>query len=613
LESSTFKVKGSTFKRCACTELVHDDSGQPVTGSSGKPKRRQLGAKCPKLRRADGSWNPRHGTWYLAVNLPVLPGKKRAQLKRGGYSNQNDAEAALDHVKNLFAILDTDDHAGLADLVALLLERTKNRAPLPDVDEVRRRYTSGQQLSRAMTTGEWLDHWLATRVDLRKGTARGYEGHIRNHLRLHLGHIPIGKLRVGHVNDMYRAIAAENERIIEARQAADPAVRATVKGKRTVAPATMHRINATLSSALEDAREEIGLELNVARFAKTASAKKPKPLVWTDARVQAWDKGYQRRRAEARARAGRRPINVFRIWRDPQFRPSRVMVYTPQQTGVFLDRAVRHRLYALYHLVAFRGLRRGEACGVRWEDFDLDDAGTLTISNTLIQLGWEVEEEDPKTEASDATIALDSVTIAVLKAHHERQRQAEQEWGQAWVDSGYAFTREDGSPLHPAHVTDQFERLAFEAGLPPTRLHDLRHGAATLHLKAGAEMKIVQAMLRHASITTTSDIYTSVLPEVAREAAEAAAALVPRTADMSSGGTGVPISFSHPPVKQTGRSSTTKNAQVEATTQVRRQGLEPRTRRLRVRCSAIRSVISMSAYVSSSATSLVWLPGCAAV
>jgi hypothetical protein len=88
-------------------------------------------------------------------------------------------------------------------------------------------------------------------------------------------------------------------------------------------------------------------------------------------------------------------------------------------------------------------------------------------------------------------------------------------------------------------VTDQFERLAFEAGLPPLRLHDLRHGAATLHLKAGAEVKIVQAMLRHASITT-SDIYTSVLPEVAREVAEAAAALVPRTADMSSGGTGVP-------------------------------------------------------------------------
>ena len=84
MKGSKLKLKGSTFKRCACTEAVRDETGQPVVGSGGKPKRRQLGASCPKLRRADGSWNSRHGNWYLAVNLPALPGKKRSQLKRGG-------------------------------------------------------------------------------------------------------------------------------------------------------------------------------------------------------------------------------------------------------------------------------------------------------------------------------------------------------------------------------------------------------------------------------------------------------------------------------------------------------------------------------------------------
>jgi len=76
-------------------------------------------------------------------------------------------------------------------------------------------------------------------------------------------------------------------------------------------------------------------------------------------------------------------------------------------------------------------------------------------------------------------------------------------------------------------------------GLPPIRLHDLRHGAATLALAAGRDPKIVQEMLGHSSITITSDTYTSVLPEVAREAAEAAARLVPRgrtgTDDRTSG------------------------------------------------------------------------------
>ena len=90
------------------------------------------------------------------------------------------------------------------------------------------------------------------------------------------------------------------------------------------------------------------------------------------------------------------------------------------------------------------------------------------------------------------------------------------------------FTREDGSALHPATVTDRFQALAAAAKLPPIRLHDLRHGAASLMLAAGVAPKVVQETLGHSTITLTLDTYTSVYPEVAAEAAEAAAALVPR-------------------------------------------------------------------------------------
>lgn len=64
--------------------------------------------------------------------------------------------------------------------------------------------------------------------------------------------------------------------------------------------------------------------------------------------------------------------------------------------------------------------------------------------------------------------------------------------------------------------------------LPPIRLHDLRHLAATLALTAGVDMMVVSAMLRHKTLTITADSYTSVVPEVARAAAEAAATVVPR-------------------------------------------------------------------------------------
>jgi hypothetical protein len=91
------------------------------------------------------------------------------------------------------------------------------------------------------------------------------------------------------------------------------------------------------------------------------------------------------------------------------------------------------------------------------------------------------------------------------------------------------FTDTDGSPLHPAVITTRFQALVTEAGLPPIRLHDLRHGAATLTLATGADLKVVQDLLGHSSITITADTYAHVLPELARETAEATARIVPRT------------------------------------------------------------------------------------
>jgi integrase len=62
--------------------------------------------------------------------------------------------------------------------------------------------------------------------------------------------------------------------------------------------------------------------------------------------------------------------------------------------------------------------------------------------------------------------------------------------------------------------------------LPPIRLHDLRHGAASLALSAGVELKVVQELLGHSSIVLTADTYTSVLPDAAHAAAEKVAALI---------------------------------------------------------------------------------------
>jgi hypothetical protein len=96
------------------------------------------------------------------------------------------------------------------------------------------------------------------------------------------------------------------------------------------------------------------------------------------------------------------------------------------------------------------------------------------------------------------------------------------------VETGRVFTKENGEMLHPAIVTRRFVELYEEIGLPPVRLHDLRHGAATPAHAAGADLKDIQEMLGHSSITITADTYTSLLPEADLAIVEAAARLVPR-------------------------------------------------------------------------------------
>ncbi len=263
----------------------------------------------------------------------------------------------------------------------------------------------------------------------------------------------------------------------------------------------MQRYRATLRAALNAAIRAKKISFNAASYVELPSGKRPKALLWTDERI--------------------------RRWRDTGQKPSRVMVWTPQQTGQFLDYAADDPLYPLFHLIAFRGLRRGEACGLPWSETDLTGQ-SITITAQITQIGWAAEYGEPKSDASGRVVSLDNDTTDVLRAHRTRQHRARRALGNAWVDSGLVFTDTDGSPLHPATISTRFRELNTNAGLPPIRLHDLRHGAATLTLATGADLKVVQDLLGHSSITITADTYAHVLPELARETAEAAARIVPR-------------------------------------------------------------------------------------
>lgn len=120
----------------------------------------------------------------------------------------------------------------------------------------------------------------------------------------------------------------------------------------------------------------------------------------------------------------------------------------------------------LFHLVALRGLRRGEAAGLRWADVDLD-AATVTITHQLGQLGGSLVTEPPKAAPGSGRSRSTRTTVAAPRAHRARQQAERAAAGDRWQDTGYVFNTRMGKPTGPDRMTRLFRRLVADSGLPP--------------------------------------------------------------------------------------------------------------------------------------------------
>lgn len=90
--------------------------------------------------------------------------------------------------------------------------------------------------------------------------------------------------------------------------------------------------------------------------------------------------------------------------------------------------------------------------------------------------------------------------------------------GERWQEGGYVFTTGTGRPVEPRNVYRSFTRVAASAGLRMIRLHDARHGTATLLTAAGVAPRVVMEILGHSQISITMDVYTHVVQDSQREA-----------------------------------------------------------------------------------------------
>jgi len=315
------------------------------------------------------------------------------------------------------------------------------------------------------TTAKFMRQWLdSIRASVRPSTLAGYATLIDAHIVPALGAAPLQRLTAPQLNSFYADLLASGRR----------------DGKGGLSPRTVFYTHATIRKALSEA-----------------------------------------------VRWGMLPRNVAEQASPPKQRTTRELrTWSAAELNAFLDHVAGDRLYAAYFLAGYTGLRRGEVLGLRWRDLDLE-RGTLSVSQTVISVNYEIQFSTPKTNAGRRSVALDPGTIEVLRSHRVRQLEERTRLGLPWPSpDSLIFADVEAKPIHPGQFSDRFDRLVKAACVPRVRFHDLRHTHATLLLMAGVHAKIVQERLGHANIAVTLGTYSHVVAGMQEEAVTKFAALL---------------------------------------------------------------------------------------
>jgi integrase len=208
--------------------------------------------------------------------------------------------------------------------------------------------------------------------------------------------------------------------------------------------------------------------------------------------------------------------NVASLVEPPRVKQREIRPWSLEETLTFLEAARRDPLYAVFVLAIAMGLRRGELVGLRWSDVDLDNRVLHVRQQTQRRRGT-LSDDDPKSRRS-RVVPMPALCIAPLRWHRLKQREAFARTSIAWSETGYVFATRNGRPVEPRNVYRSFTRVAADAGLRVVRLHDARHGCATLLTAAGVAPRVIMEILGHSQISITMDVYTHVVHDTQREA-----------------------------------------------------------------------------------------------
>jgi len=331
--------------------------------------------------------------------------------------------------------------------------------------------TAPRRRALETTMGELFDRWYENaEPGWAANTVRHTYSVIKVHLRPRFGHLPVGELTTADVDDFYAELRARGG-----------------QDGRGLADATVRRIHGVLHRALALAQ--------AVRW----------QWVWTNPAEHASP-----------------PIVVQREIHSPSGAAVARLLAATKET---------HGLHAYFCVAVSTGDRRGQMCGLRWRDVDLE-RGTIGFARALAEGRSGGLVVVPTKNRVRNRVEIDAATLAERHQHRGNVDGRASAAGVVLSCDAYVFARdpEGTDPWKPNWVTKQFGRLRDANGLRGHRLHDLRHFMATEMLNAGVPIPIVAARLAHARASTTLNVYAHAVPGGDRDAADVLAELLRRAA-----------------------------------------------------------------------------------
>jgi integrase len=305
-----------------------------------------------------------------------------------------------------------------------------------------------------MALSEWLDRWLDEYMaeSVRPSTLQGYRRYADHYIKPLLGEKQISKITSEDVQTMYGHLKAKGR------------LREHPQYGHQLSDTTIRSIHSMFHLAMSKAEEEHLIAKN-----PTAGVAVPKPA------------------------------------------PPPMQVLTDAELDIFLAAIQEDSVwYDFFYTELTTGLRRGEICGLMWQDFDAKN-GVLHVRRTVHACkGGGLVTGETKTRNGKRDITLPASTAQLLR---ERKQGSYSQWI-------FPDPLRPERPTRPNGAYTHMKTLLKKAGLPNIRFHDLRHTFATHALASGVDAKTLSGILGHSKASFTLDTYTHVTGDMQKRAAE---------------------------------------------------------------------------------------------